>query len=133
MPRQIGPKLKSVHLPLGVSFGHFLMQDARARRHPLHIAALQRATVAKAVAMVDRSGQNVSDGLNPPVRVPREARHIVARMIAAEIIKQQERVHAFRIAEPESAVQMHASAFHSGTGAAGGCDGTDRHRGLAGS
>ena len=37
---QVGPKLKAVHLALGVSKGHFLMQDARPRRHPLHIAAL---------------------------------------------------------------------------------------------
>ena len=53
MAGQVGPELKSVHLPLGVSFGHFLMQDARACGHPLHIATLQRAPVAKAVTMVD--------------------------------------------------------------------------------
>jgi hypothetical protein len=46
-------------------------------------------------------------------------------MIAAEIVKQQEGVHAFGIAKTKGAVQVHACALHSGAGAACGGDRAD--------
>src|SRR5581483_7449883 len=83
--RQIGPELEAVHAAERITLRHLLMHDAAARGHPLHVTGTQRAAIAEAIAMVDRSGKHVSDGLDPAMRMPGKAGEIVARPIVAEI------------------------------------------------
>ena len=71
--RQVPPKLETVHLTIDVSFRHFLMQDAGAGSHPLHITCAKRAGIAERVAMLHRAGQDVGDRLDAPMRVPGKA------------------------------------------------------------
>ena len=77
--------------------------------------------------MFHRARQDIGDRLDPPVRVPGEPGHIVARAVAAEIVEQQEGVRLRRVLEPEGAVQMDARALDMGLRAAGLDHGTDGH------
>src|SRR5262249_60452281 len=81
---QIGPKLKSMHTPLCVALRHFLMHDAAASRHPLHVAGAELALVPEAVAVIDGACEHVSDGLDAAVRMPGKAGAIVLRTIVAK-------------------------------------------------
>src|SRR5205823_5528272 len=87
--RQVRPKLKTVHASVLVAFGHFLVQNAAASRHPLHIAGGHLALVAQAIAMLDRTGQHVGDGLNPTMRMPRKSSQVVLRILIAKVIQQE--------------------------------------------
>ncbi len=71
-----------------VAFRHLLVNDAAPRRHPLDVAGGDGAAIAHAVAMLHGSRQHVRDGLDPAVRVPREARQIVFGHVIAEVVKQ---------------------------------------------
>ena len=90
------------------------MEDAAARRHPLHVAGGQSALVAETIAMIDSAGQNIGDGLDSPVGMPGEAGAVVVRVFVAEIVEEQKRVEVARLTKPEGAAQMHASPFNGG-------------------
>ena len=102
--------------PCVVALRHFLMQDAAAGGHPLHVAGAELAAVAEAVAMIDIAGQHVGDGLDAAMRMPREAGEIFGRPVVAEIVQQQERIEFGGVAEAERAAQMHARALDRGLG-----------------
>jgi hypothetical protein len=57
-----------------ISFWHFLMDDAAASRHPLHIARGNDAAVSYAVPVLDAAGKDVRDGFDTAVRMPWESR-----------------------------------------------------------
>ena len=76
-----------MHPALRVALRHFLMQNSAARRHPLDVAGAHPAAIAKAVAMLDRPGQNIGDRLDPAMRMPREASPIILGAIVAEIVQ----------------------------------------------
>jgi len=57
-----------------IALRHFLMNDATASGHPLNVARADGAAVAHAVPVLDSSGENVSDGFNPAMRMPGESR-----------------------------------------------------------
>ncbi len=101
--REIGPQLKSMHAPSLVAFRHLLVDDAAACRHPLHVAGCDGAAVSHAVTVFHRSRQNVRDGLDAAVRMPRKARQIILRNIIAEVIQQEERVEFLGVSEAECA------------------------------
>ena len=109
--RQIRPQLEAVHAPARVALRHFLMQDAAAGGHPLHVAGAERAVVAEAVAVVDRAGEHVGDGLDAAMGMPREAGAVVLGTVVAEIVEQEERIELAGLAEAERAVKLHAGAF----------------------
>ena len=109
--RQIGPELKTVHAALGVALRHFLMQNAAARRHPLHVAGFEIAAVAEAVAVLDGARQHISDGLDAAMRMPRKAGAIIVRPVVAEIVEQEKRIEFRRVAEAEGAVELDAGAL----------------------
>ena len=109
--RQIGPELEAVHAALRVALRHFLMHDAAAGGHPLHVAGAERAAVAETVAVLDRAGEDVGDGLDAAMRMPREAGEIIGRTVVAEIVEQQERIGLGGVAEAEGAAQLDAGAF----------------------
>ena len=125
--RQVGPELEAVHAALRVALRHLLMQDAAAGRHPLHVAGAERAAVAEAVAVVDRAGEHVGDGLDAAMRMPREAGEVVVRVVVAEIVEQQERIELAGVAEPKRAAQLHARAFHGRLGLDDALHGSDGH------
>ena len=49
------------------------MQHPATGRHPLDVARADRALVSETVGMIDITRQNVSDGLDPPMRMPGKA------------------------------------------------------------
>jgi hypothetical protein len=103
-----------MHLADLVAFGHFLVNDASACRHPLDIARPNTAAIAQTIPMLNGSGQDVRNGLDTPVRVPGKAGEIVIGNIVSEIIQEQERIELGRVAEPESPAQTHPGTFQRG-------------------
>ena len=75
--------------PVVIALGHFLMNDAAAGGHPLNVAGSDGAVIAHAVAMLDRSGQHIGDGLNAAMRMPGKSGEIVLRNVVAEVVEQQ--------------------------------------------
>ena len=59
-----------MHATGGIALGHFLVNDAAAGRHPLHVTSGDGASVAHAVSVFHGPGQHVSDGLNASVGMP---------------------------------------------------------------
>jgi len=105
-----------VHTPLRVALGHFLMQDATASRHPLHVARAHRAPVAEAVAVRDGAGEHVRDRLDAPMRMPREAGEIIVRVVVAKIVEQKKRIHFACVSKAKRPMQLDARAFERGLG-----------------
>ena len=81
-----------MHAAFGITLWHFLMHDAAAGRHPLHIAGTERATVAETVTVLDGSRQNIRYGFDAAVRMPRKSGQIVGRPVIAKIVEQQKGV-----------------------------------------
>src|ERR1022692_1127351 len=100
-----------MHLGQWVSLGHLLVDDPPARRHPLDVAGADGTAVPHAVAVLDGSGEDVCDGFDAAVRVPREAGQVIARNVVAEIVQQEEWVEVGGVAEAERAAQMDACAL----------------------
>ena len=116
-----------MHAALRIAFRHLLVQDAAARRHPLHVAGAEAALVAQAVAVRHRARQHIRDGFDTAMRVPRETGEVVLRSVIAEIVEQQEGVELVRLPEAESALQAHARSFDGGLSVRYLLDGPDRH------
>jgi len=90
-----------MHPPLRVPLGHLLVEDSAAGGHPLHVATLQRAAIAEAVAVIDAACKNVSDRLDAAMRMPRKARAIIFRVVVAEVVEQQKRIEFFGLPKPK--------------------------------
>jgi NAD(P)H-hydrate repair Nnr-like enzyme with NAD(P)H-hydrate epimerase domain len=74
------------------------------------------ALVAQAVAVFNGAGENIGDGLDTAVRMPRKSCAIVVRVVVAKIIQQQKWIELFRLAEPEGALQFDARALNGRCG-----------------
>src|SRR5580698_9020399 len=94
-----------------IALGHFLVDDAAARGHPLDVTGSDRAVIPHAVTMLYGPCEYVGDGLDAAVRMPRKAGQVILRDVVAEVVQQQERVELRRVAEAERAPQMHPGAF----------------------
>jgi hypothetical protein len=116
-----------VHSTLRVALRHLLMHDATARGHPLNVAGAECAAIAKAVAVLNAAGKNVSDGLDAAVRVPRKTGAIILRLVVAEIVEEEERIGLLRIAKSEGTAQLYASAFDGGLRLHDAFNGADGH------
>ena len=92
-----------MHAALRVTLRHFLMHDAAAGRHPLHVAGAERAAIAETVTVLDGTVEHVRDRLDAAVRMPRKAGEIIGRPVVAEIVEQQERIGLGGVAEAEGA------------------------------
>src|ERR1700730_10487645 len=100
-----------MHPARKVAFRHLLMDDAAARRHPLNVAGRDSTVVAHAIAVLNSSRQDIRDGFDPAMRVPRESSQIILWDVVAEIVEKKEWVKVGCIAESESAAKVYASAF----------------------
>ena len=129
--REVRPQLEPVHLADGVALGHLLVDDAAAGGHPLDVAGADGAAIAEAVGVFDGAGEDVSDGLDAAVRVPRETGKVIVRDVVAKIVQEQEGVEVGGVAKTERAPQMDACAFKCGFGLAEPFDGSDGHVGLS--
>src|ERR1700731_3463406 len=114
-----------MHPARKVSFRHLLMDDAAARRHPLNVAGRDGTAVAH-----DSSRQDIRDGFDPAMRVPRDPSQIILGNVVAEIVQQKEWIEVGCIAESESAAKMHASAFERRLGLDESLNGSNGHFGL---
>ena len=81
-----------MHAALRVALRHFLMHDAAAGRHPLHVAGFEIAAVAQAVAVLDVARQHIGNRLDAAMRMPGKASAIVVGPVVAKIVEQQERI-----------------------------------------
>ena len=108
------------------------MDDAAPRRHPLDVAGRDGAAVAHAVAVLHGSGEDVRDGLDPAMRMPREARQVVLGNVIAEIVEEEKRIEVGCVAEAERAAQVHARTFQGRLGFDESLNGSKGH-GLASS
>ena len=99
---KIGPELEAVHAASRIALGHFLVNDAAAGGHPLHVAGGDGAVVAHAVAVLDGSGEDVGDGLDAAVRMPGKSGKVVLGNVVAEIVEQQEGIEVMVLPKPKA-------------------------------
>ena len=102
-----------MHPALRVAFGHLLVDDPASRRHPLDITGIYGPSVTDTVSMLDLACEDVRDGLDPAMRMPRETGKIFLGDVVTEIVEQQEWIKISRIAEAEGSAEMHPGAFES--------------------
>jgi hypothetical protein len=100
-----------MHSAVIITLRHLLVDDAAPRRHPLDIAGADGAAVPEAVAVLDGSREDVSDGLDPAVGMPREASQVILRTVIPEVVEEEKWIEFRRIAEAECAAQVNARAF----------------------
>ena len=94
-----------------IALGHFLMDDAAAGGHPLDVARRDGAAVAHAVAVLDGSRENISDGLDPAVGMPGEAGEIIVGNVVTKVVEQQEWIEIGCVAKTKRPAEMNAGAF----------------------
>jgi hypothetical protein len=97
----------------------------------LHVTGTGGAAIAHAVAVLDRSGENVSDGLNAAMRMPGKAGEVIFGKLIAEIIEQKKRIIVRGVPKSKSSPQVNSCAFHSGLGLDYFFNGTDGHGGAS--
>jgi len=83
--------------------------------------------VADAIAVFDGASEDVGDGFNAAVRVPREASEIILWNVVAKIIEEKEGIEIGGIAKAEGAPKVHTGSFQSGFCADEAFDGSDGH------
>src|SRR5205085_12140008 len=103
----------------------FLVKNAASCGHPLHIAGAKRAAIPEAVAVRNGPGEDVGDRLDAAMRMPRETREIVGRIVVPKIIEEQKRVVFGGVAESECASQLDTCAFDGRSGLNDLFDGSD--------
>ena len=103
-----------MHPPLRVPRRHLLVENAAPRRHPLHVARAHASLVAQAVAVADRTGEDIGDGFDPAMGMPREAREIVGGILVAKVVEQEEGIEVPRVTEAERATQTDTRSFDGG-------------------
>src|SRR2546425_3268602 len=74
---QVGPELEPVHAAQMIALGHLLMDDASACRHPLDVAGGNGAVVSHAIAVLNFSREDISDGFDATVGMPGETGKII--------------------------------------------------------
>ena len=105
-----------MHAALLVARGHLLVKNSATGRHPLHIAGGHAALVAQTVSVSHLAGQYVGDSLNSPVGMPGKTGHVIGRIVAAEIVQQQEGIELRGLSKAEGALQPDARSFDGGFG-----------------
>src|SRR4051812_6392515 len=104
------------------------MNDPLSRCHPLHITGGNRAAVPHAIAVINGSGEDVSDCFNPPMGVPWKPSQIIFRYIVPEIVQEEEGVEIGSISETEGAAQMYSRTLECRLRFAELLDGPEGHK-----
>src|SRR4029450_6806952 len=125
--RQIRPELEAVQPSLRIALRHFLVKDAAAGSHPLHVASAEIPAIPQAVTVLNRPGEHIRDRLDSAMGMPREAREVVVRLVVAEVIEEKKRVVIGGIAKAERPAQLDPGAFEGGLGQRNALDGSDGH------
>jgi len=112
--REVRPDLEAPHQTFIVTPGHFLVDDAAAGGHPLHVSRCNDPFIFHAVAMFHRAMDHVGDRLDPPMRVPGKPFQIMGRIIRVEVVEEQERIKQGDLIVAEGPLQMDACAFDGG-------------------
>src|SRR5207245_2449991 len=73
------------------------------------------------------AGEDVGNGLDAAMRMPRKPGEIILRMVVAKIVEQQERIELGRFPETECPLQLHAGALDGGRRTNDFFDRSDRH------
>src|SRR5271169_6742211 len=116
-----------MHAAGRIALRHFLVNDAAAGSHPLHVACGDCAVVAHAVSVFDGSGEDVCDRLDAAMRMPGKAGEVILGNVVAKIVEQEERIELMRVAEAEGTAQMHSGTFERGLGLDEALDGSNGH------
>jgi hypothetical protein len=124
---EVGPELEPVHPPARIALRHLLVHDPAPGGHPLDVPCAQLPLVAEAIAVLHGSREHVGDRLDPPMRVPGEAREVILRVLVAKVVEQQERIEVGRGAEAERALQPDAGTFDRGLGLPDALDRSNGH------
>jgi hypothetical protein len=124
---EVGPQLETVHSPLRIPLRHLLVKNAAPGRHPLHVTRPERPAVAEAVTVLHGAGEHVGDGLDPPMRMPRETREEIGGPVVAEVVEQQERIEVAGIPEPERTPELDARPLDGGRRLDDALDRSDGH------
>jgi signal transduction histidine kinase/CheY-like chemotaxis protein len=130
-PGQVDPQLEAVEQP--AAHDQFLgglldVQDPAARGHPLGVAVGDQAAAAVGVLVAEHAVDDVRDGLEPAVRVPRRALGLAGRVLhLAHLVHVDERVEVGEVDAGECAPDGEALALEA---ARRGRDGTDGPLGL---
>src|SRR5207245_9640677 len=95
-----------------VSLGHFLVDDAAARRHPLDVARRDDPAVAEAVPVLYIPVEYIGDGLDAPVRVPGKSAPVVVGVVGAEGVQQEEGIELGDLGEAERALEVDAGPLN---------------------
>ena len=99
-------------MALRTTFGHLLMHDAAAARHPLHISGTDHARVTQTVPVARIALEHVRDGFDAAMRVRRKTDDgTLDGVIESEVIEKQERVHGVGTAWAKRAPQPYAGAL----------------------
>src|SRR5262249_3009446 len=64
-----------------------------------------------AVLVLDAAGENVGNGLDAAMRMPRKAGAVILGVIVAKVIEEQKRIERRRVAETEGAAQLNPGAL----------------------
>src|SRR6266478_4500491 len=103
------------------------MDDASAGCHPLDFARPDRAAIAQAVAMFNRSCKHVSDGFNATMGMPGKACQVIVWDVVSKIVQEQKWIEIRRVAKTEGPPQMHPCPLQSGFGLDHSLDRPKRH------
>ena len=90
------------------------VQDAASRGHPLGVAVGDQATAAIGVLVAERAVDEVCDGLEATVRVPRGALRLARRVLdLAHLVHVDERVEVLQAHPRERAADREALALEA--------------------
>src|ERR1017187_5464085 len=104
------------------------MDDPLSRCHPLHVTGGNCAVVSHAIAVINGSGEDVSDCFDAPMGMPWEPGKIIFRYIVPKIVQEQEGVEIGSIPETESAAQVNSRTLERRLRFAELLDGPEGHK-----
>ncbi len=124
--RQVDPELKAAH---AASFllRHLGVDDAAARGHPLHAAALEFARMPQVILVPHVAIEHVGHRFETAVGVCREARNIVVGILGRKMVEHQERVEPGPSGLSQAAAELHARSVRGGDRFDGSLQGASGH------
>ena len=101
-----------MHFAAVVAPRHLLVDDSTSCGHPLDVTGSDYTLVSKAVPVLDCTRENVGDGLDSPLRMPRKVCQVVFRPVVSKIVQQEEGVEVLCVAETERSTSLHSHTLN---------------------